>query len=129
MKPVRIVQPALHAKIGRGGALSEPQLAALDRVNERPTGLAATLTIRDDGVVMLSPDALYWGVRRLTRDLAHDEPLHTAAVAFLEPWYASIDVDTERPITMSQSVPYVTTTTRAMYDAPLLFADPTDDDK
>ena len=110
----RIVELEHTPKVIRDGALSEVQLTALDRLDERPSGLRPTLRIRADSVVMLSPDALYWGVRRLTRDLAHDDSLRAASIAFLAPWWAGRTADS-----MSTTPVEARSTAGPAYYAPL----------
>jgi hypothetical protein len=66
--------------------LSEEQLAELDEPAARPSWLKATLST-DDAIVRLNVEALYWGVRRLVRELAEDASLRASAEAFIRPWY------------------------------------------
>jgi hypothetical protein len=115
----KIVAPRMTPKIGRGHALTEHQLAALEATTGRPAGLVPTMQIRSDGVLILSAEALYWGTRRLVRDLAHDQSLHANAVAFLAPWYSPTvyGMRSTTATTMSTTAPtYVTSTAGPAFD-------------
>jgi len=83
-----VVTHGTYRKVTRQRELprTEQQLAELDIVLQRPDWLGPTLSAAD-GAIRLNADALYWGVRRLTRDLAEDRSLRADAGQFVLPWF------------------------------------------
>lgn len=63
-------------------------LDELDGVSNRPTWLDGTIT-NFDGVTRLNVEALYHGIRKLTKQFAEDRSLQADAIQFLKPWSQS----------------------------------------
>ena len=80
IEPLPLTAKVVRARRG----LRERQLIDLERRTGRPRNLRPTLS-RDGDVLRLSPDALYWGVRRLVAKLAQSSTHRATAEAFLAP--------------------------------------------
>ena len=89
--PLAIDGKPTRLKLARTRTLpvTETFLAALESPAGGVPGAGPTLSFTVDGL-RLELDALYCGLRRLTRRLAEDTTLQAGAVRVLQPWFAEV---------------------------------------